>query len=187
MRKINYIVEHLEPRLFEWCILEYRHISRLVGKENLVFTNVKKDSKKLKSLGKVYKESVSSIKFKNACILDPLAYKTLAASDTFDCLILGGILGDFPAKARTRKELSAKLPCQARNLGKNQFSTDTAVYIAKEIMHGKALGDFTFQDGISIKLNKIETVDLPFAYVIVNGKPLLPPGLIRHLRKRKEF
>ena len=36
-----YIIEHLEPKLWEWCILEYEHISQTVGKDNLWFTNIR--------------------------------------------------------------------------------------------------------------------------------------------------
>ena len=35
---MKFIIEHLEDEVWEWCILEYRHMSEFVGKENLIFT-----------------------------------------------------------------------------------------------------------------------------------------------------
>ena len=47
---MKFIIEHLEKKLFEWCLIEYEHISKIVGKNNLIITNVKKsDLSKLKS------------------------------------------------------------------------------------------------------------------------------------------
>lgn len=180
---MKFIIEHLEPELFEWCILEYKHISEIVGKDNLIFTNIKKDKNKIKDLGKVYKESVKELDFKNACILDPFAEKILSKNDKFDYLILGGILGDYPMKKRTEIELSSKMDAEKRNLGKEQMSTDTAVYVANEITKGKTLNDFKFKDEIEIEIDEGESIQLPFRYVIINNKPMLPKGLIEYLKK----
>ena len=89
-----FIIEHLEPALFPWCLLEYKHISKIVGKRNLWFTNIKdKDKNKLSKYGKVFTESIKQLinknyhchnvkthlyfTNKNICILDPEAKKTL--------------------------------------------------------------------------------------------------------------
>ena len=64
----KFIIEHLEPRLWKWCLVEYRHISEIVGKRNLIFTNVKKLGEKLKDLGKVESKSVKEMNLKNACV-----------------------------------------------------------------------------------------------------------------------
>ena len=180
---MKYIIEHLEPGMYEWCLLEYKHISEIVGKENLIFTNIKSGADKLKAFGKIHKESVAELKLKNVCILDPAAEKTLSSKDKFDYLIIGGILGDYPMKKRTKIELSDKMDVEKRNLGKKQMSTDTAVYVAKEITKGKTLKDFEFKDQIEIEIDKGESIQLPFRYVIVNGKPLLPKGMIEFLKK----
>ncbi len=184
---MKFIVEHLEPELFEWCLIEYKHISKIVGKNDLIFTNVKKGKNKLIKYGKVYSESVSKLNLRNACILDPSAGKTLSKKDNFDYIILGGILGDYPPKKRTKKELSSKLKFPARNLGRHQFSTDNAAYVALQLLKGKKLSDLKFQSGIEVRLNKVESVELPFRYVIVSNKPLMSKELVRHLKERKEF
>ena len=113
---MKYIVEHLEKNVYKWCLIEYTHISKIVGKENLIFTNVKKDKKKLEKLGEVREKSVKELNLKNACVLDPNAEITLSSKDnSFGYLIFGGILGDYPPKKRTKSELSSKLDFEKRN------------------------------------------------------------------------
>ena len=49
---MKFIIEHLEPELYDWCLIEYEHISKIVGKENLIFTNI---NKKYKNTGLLMK------------------------------------------------------------------------------------------------------------------------------------
>ena len=190
---MKYIIEHLEPKLYPWCLLEYTHISKIVGKENLIFTNISSPSeqKKLKPFGTIHKHSVRNIPLQRACILDPFAREQLQPKDSpnFDYIIIGGILGDHPMQARTKKELSQlckTLP--TRHLGQEQFPTDNAVYVAKEILeHHKQLSDFQFQDTLEIDLDKDESVILPFRYILINNQPLLAPGFKEFLKKQKMF
>jgi ribosome biogenesis SPOUT family RNA methylase Rps3 len=188
-----YIIEHLEPELFEWCLIEYEHISETVGKENLWFTNIKneKDRKKLSSFGKVFFESVREMKLENVCVLDPEAKKTLAPedSDEFDYYIFGGILGDYPPKKRTKKELTQFIKnAETRDIGKEQMSTDNAVFTVKQIAEKKKKFDeLQFKDKISIQLDKFEFVDLPYRYNLVEGKPFMSKKIITYLKNKKGF
>lgn len=187
----KYIIDHMEPSLFKWCILEYRHMSQIVGKNNLIFTNITKGKSKLIGSGKIYSAPINKLKLdlKKACILDPGAKKKLTPGDAkkFDYFIFGGILGDYPPRART-KELVHRLPkVQTRNLGRMQMSTDTAVHVTKLINQGKKLEEIKFQDKIEIPISKGESVVLPYRYLIQNGEPVLPPGLIEMLKKQKGF
>lgn len=187
----KYIIDHMEPSLFKWCILEYRHMSQMVGKANLIFTSITKGKAKLKGLGKIYSKPINELKLnlKKACILDPGAAKKLTPKDAkkFDCFIFGGILGDYPPRART-KELVHRLPKVAtRNLGRAQMSTDTAVHVTKLIYSGKNLEELDFQDKIEIPISKGESVVLPYRYLLENKEPVLPPGLIEMLKKQKGF
>jgi ribosome biogenesis SPOUT family RNA methylase Rps3 len=185
---MKYVIEHLEPEAYDWCLVEYKHISKIVGAGNLIFTNVKKGKEKLKALGEVHDSSVKELNLKNACVLDPEAGKTLSTADKkFDYLIFGGILGDFPPKKRTGIELSSKLDFEKRNLGKEQMSTDTAVYVSKKIIEGKKLSDIKFKDEIELDVDEGESVELPYRYVIEDGKPVLPDGFVEFLRNREEF
>jgi ribosome biogenesis SPOUT family RNA methylase Rps3 len=185
---MKFIIEHLEPRLYKWCIIEYTHISEIVGKENLIFTNIREnDIKKLEKLGEVYTKSVKKMNFDNSCVLDPFAKKELTSSDKFDYMILGGILGDEPMKKRTELELTNFIDAKVRHLGKKQMSTDTAVYVSKYIVDGGKFSDINFQDEIEIDIREGESIQLPFRYVLKNNKPMLPKGLIEFLKKRKDF
>ena len=188
----KFIIEHLEPRLWKWCIVEYTHISEFVGKNNLIFTNIIKpaDKIKLSKLGKVYKESIKELQtkseFKNLCILDPGAKQTLQPSDNkFNYILLGGILGDFPPKKRTKKELTSYLNrIPIRNLGKNQMSTNTAAYVAWKIINGIPLKQIKFMRKLVVKINESEEIELPFKFVVENNKPVLAKGYIKMIKEK---
>lgn len=191
---MKFIIEHLEPELYEWCLIEYEHISKIVGMKNLFFTNInKKDFSKLKKYGMIYEKSISELNFKNLCVLSQYSKKTLTKEDKnkFQYFVFGGILGDSPAQKRTQKlikELNlAKIKFQTRNLGKKQMPTDVAVYVANKIIEGKKLNDFKFVDELEIQINKNESVTLPFRYVVDNNKLIINEKLIGYLRKRKGF
>ncbi len=184
------IIEHLEPEVYPWCILEYRHISQIVGKENLIFTNVPPhEHHKLQEYGEVKTESVKQLTFKRVCVLDPFAKETLAPSDTFEYYLFGGILGNFPMEKRTEKELTQHLKqFSARNIGEKQMSTDTAVLVVHKIVDEKTpLQKMKFVDEIEIELEEGYSQILPYRYLIVDGKPVLPEGLIAYLKEEEKF
>jgi ribosome biogenesis SPOUT family RNA methylase Rps3 len=120
---MKFIIEHLEPELFEWCRIEYEHISEIVGKQNLIFTNVKnsKNKKFLENLGLVYSDSICEKDFGKMCVLSQFAKKTLVSSDknNFDCFLFGGILGDNPPKKRTEHISRCRLIMQSTSQRKS--------------------------------------------------------------------
>ncbi len=185
----TFIIEHLEPKIWPWCVIEYKNISKTINKKNLWFTNIK-ENKDLIKLGKVYKKSVLDMNLKNVCVLDPDAKKTLTTRDAkkFKYFVIGGILGDYPPKKRTKVELTKKLAkAEARNMGKKQFSTDNAVYVLNKIINGTSLNKLKFQNKITIKINKIESIDLPYYYPLVNGNPRISKELLHYLKNKKGF
>ncbi|MEK6927233.1 MAG: SAM-dependent methyltransferase [Nanoarchaeota archaeon] len=186
-----FIIEHLEPELFPWCVIEYKSISKIVGPANLWFTNIKtEDIPKLAKLGKVFTESVKSLSLKNACILDPDATQELSPQDkSFNYFIFGGILGDNPPRKRTGPELTQFLPnLEKRHIGKEQFSTDNAVFVTHNIIVNKIpLNQMHFQTEIEIRKNKIESFILPYKYPLVNGKPRISKELVKFLKAKEEF
>ncbi|MBS3100864.1 hypothetical protein J4204_01910 [Candidatus Woesearchaeota archaeon] len=191
---MKFVIEHIEPELYQWCLIEYWHISRIVGKENIIFTNIgKKAAKKLKKYGKVYSNSITDLKLTNICVLSQYAEKALATKDknNFEYFVFGGILGDNPAKKRTNiliKNLKKhKIKFETRNLGKKQMPTDIVVYVAKEILDGKKLNDLKFVDELEIEINENESVVLPFRYAVDGNKVVIDEKLVEYLRKRKEF
>ena len=189
---MKFIIEHLEHEMYEWCLIEYEHISKIVGKKNLLFTKVpKKDAPKLKKYGEVLTESVLDLKLKNACLLDPKATQTLKPSDSFEYFIFGGILGDYPEQGRTEKYLTSKLKnVKTRNLGTKQMSTDTAVLVTKTILDGTSFEKIPFIDEPEIALKKgrvAESILLPYRYVAEKGKPVLNKKLLNYLKKKQDL
>jgi len=184
-RKI-FIIEHLEPELYPWCIIEYKHISKIVGKRNLWFTNMKqKKIKKLKKFGRITTSSVKLLNLKNTCVLDPESPRVLTPkkASKFNYFIFGGILGDNPPKRRTKPELTKFLPnAESFNIGRKQMSTDNAVYTVKQIIRGIPLKKLRFKDEIEIKINNIESTILPYRYNIIKNKPLIFDELIAFLK-----
>ena len=177
------------------ALIEYEHISKIAGRRNLIFTNVKnkKEQKKLKEYGTVYEKPVSGLKFENVCILSQYSEKTLKTNDKnrFQYFVFGGILGDRPAKKRTNKITkqlkNKKMKFETRNLGSGQMPTDVAAYVAKKILDGKKLSDFKFVDNLEIEVSENESAVLPFRYVIDGNKLVINERLVGHLRKKKEF
>jgi ribosome biogenesis SPOUT family RNA methylase Rps3 len=212
---MKYIIEHLDKRLYAWSLLEYAHISKVVGRENLVFTNVRsaKERQKLSKLGRCFAEKIEEMqpgqiaemkaqapgesakaiskpaKDRPLCVLDPDAETPLTCSDKdeFSGFIFGGILGDYPMKKRTKKELTCRLKLPARNMGKKQMSTNTAVMVAHLILSGKKFEDIRFKDKIELDIRPGESIILPYRYVLEGGKPVLPDGFIGFLKRRKGF
>ena len=183
----TYIIEHLEQKLWEWCRIEYAHISEIVGREHCWFTSV--SSAKLASLGKVFPKSVTTLLLTKVCVLDPEAPVLLTPQDAqgFDYFIFGGILGNDPPEKRTKKELTLRFPypVECRNIGPKQMSTDNAVAVVKEIFSGKKFAALSFQDGIEIDLKEGESIQFPYRYLLVNGRPLVSKELREYLRKTK--
>ncbi len=187
----TYIIEHLEPKMWKWCQIEYKHISQMVGRPNLWITNVKKGSIPLQKCGKVIKKSVVQLPLSKACVLDPDAEKILTPVDArnFDCFIFGGILGNDPPQKRTGPELTSLFmyPIETRNIGSKQMSTDNAVAVVQQIVQGKKLEQLPFQDGIEIDLKEGESIIFPYRYLIVDGKPLISTELVEYLKRKKGF
>jgi len=180
----KFIIEHLEEELFDWCVIEYKNMSKTVGKENLIVTNIKnpEDRKKLESFAEVKAESVLDLNIKNICLLDMDAESELSPNDNFDNLVFGGILGDDPPQKRTVKFL-AELKAEKRHLGKMQMATDNAVFTAKLITDGKKFSEIKFIDNPSIKMEEGLDLELPYRFVEVNGKPFISDELLFHIRK----
>ncbi|TPX59923.1 hypothetical protein PhCBS80983_g02119 [Powellomyces hirtus] len=195
---LNYIVEHMEPELDEWSQLEYANIVKRVGRNRLYLTHV--DPELLQRRADCIGEGtgiISTVKAvqeleevdpKKVLLLDPSATEPLAPEDAenFEWLLFGGILGDDPPQDRT-KELR-KLGYARRHLGPIQMTTDTAVIVSKHVIEDQTpLDKLVYVDRPEIKLGKKETAELPFRYLLVDGKPQLPDGLIELLKKSNDM
>jgi len=193
MESPKIVIEHLEPKLSTWLLFEYENASKIF-KKKVWFTNVKNNDawKKLKKLGTVKQQSVLKI-FPNEkiVILDPRAKKTLEPTDLKDGIaVVGGILGEHPALGRTKILLTSKVPnAKARNLGREQFTIDGTVYIVKKIIEGKKISAIPIKHGLILR-TKLEPsgvyeVELPYAYPVVAGKPVISEKLGHYLMKNK--
>lgn len=182
------IIEHCEPTLSEWLLLEYRHVAKL-WKGNLVFTRVadNKTAHVLQKLGLVKKEKAKNIFSNKKCIvLDPQAKKPLTPNDCSRCdvIIIGGLLGYEKPRGRTKKLISDKTDFETRHLGKFQLSIDGAVFVTKAICLGLNLKDLEIAREIEIIHDQIHSTILPFGYPIIDNKPVITPGLVKYLTRQ---
>ena len=174
-------VEHLEEELGRWLLAEYRNSYRIAG-DLLLITGIEIPG--IPSTAKRLHEITDPSRL---IILDPQAEEELKPEDLpgRDGIVVGGILGSHPPLGRTKKLLSDRLPqAVKRNIGRYQFSIDGSVYIALQIIRGKKLRDIPFTVGVTIKrkLGLVEhEIHLPYAYPLVDGKPLLSEELIELL------
>lgn len=186
-----FVIEHLEPELGKWLFYEYAHASQIVGKCNLLFTNVKKkkEALKLQKLGGVEERTAAEIFTPDKVIvLDPRAGHPLKPDDlsSMEAVIIGGILGDHPPKGRTFRLITSRFSsAAARNLGGDQFSIDGAVYVAKLVSQGTPLDQIPIRKGLRIRLSEHAEVYLPYAYPLKDGKPVISRKLIAYLRSER--
>ncbi|MEM2092747.1 MAG: SAM-dependent methyltransferase [Candidatus Bathyarchaeia archaeon] len=186
-----FVIEHLESELGRWLFYEYAHASKIVGKERLLFTNVKvkKEALKLKKLGGVEERTAADIFTPDkVIILDPRAEHPLKPDDfwSIEAIIIGGILGDHPPKGRTFSLITSRfLSAAARNIGRYQFSIDGAVYVAKLVSQGIRLEQIPIKRGLRIRLNDYAEVYLPYAYPLQDGQPVISRKLISYLRSEQ--
>jgi len=185
------VIEHLEPHLSKWLLIEYENASRLTG-GNILFTNVKNPSwrKILSKFGEVSSKSVIEHypAGTDIIILDPIATKSLSPEEINKetWIVIGGILGAHPPLRRTRKLLSSRMPwAKKRSIGRWQFPIDSAVYIALLISKGIPLEAIPVKQGLEMVVEQKgtykHTIYLPYAYPLVNGKPLISKKLIEYL------
>jgi len=188
-----FVIEHLEPRLSEWLFIEYSHAARIIGRERVLITNVKKKSefRKLAKLAHIERKRACDLfKQREIIVLDPRARKKLSPSDRRDkkAIVMGGILGEDPPLGRTRKLLAKTLPrALARNLGREQFAIDGAAYMAKQVTEGHPLERIPVQLGLEIRWGKGHSTLLPYAFPLVGGKPLISNKLIAYLKRKPWF
>jgi len=189
------IIEHLEHEISPWLLLEYRHVSRIHGKERVWFTRVPIRYHRLLGLyGHVFEESVIELLVKGfinpsqTIVLDPLAPCKLQYSDLVAAkyVVIGGILGDHPPRGRTRIRITSRVPSTVRafNIGEEQYSIDGSAYYVKYLVEYKSDEGFQYIDGVRVEI-EYGYVYLPYRYPLVDGKPLLADGLEYYLKYRK--
>jgi len=178
---VRIYIEHLEDSLGRWILAEYRNSYRIAG-DLLTITGVEIPG--LPSTRKRFHELTDPSK---AIILDPQAPHLLEPEDLkgFEAVVIGGILGAHPPMGRTKKMLSDRFPEAAkRNIGEHQFPIDASVYIALEVIKGRRVKEIPVALGLTIRrrIDSIEhEIELPYAYPLVNGKPLISEEILEIL------
>jgi ribosome biogenesis SPOUT family RNA methylase Rps3 len=188
MDDITLVIEHCEPQVSEWLMLEYRHASKIW--ENVVFSNVKSKEarRKLAPIGRVEKVPFYELfKAEEMIILDPKGSEKLETRDfeSAKAVVIGGILGYSQPLGRTQKLISSKVKgAKVRNLGEKQLTIDTATLVARMIYGGMKLEDIDITSEVEIVQSENERTVLPYGYVILDKKVLLTPGLIEYLSQK---
>lgn len=188
-----FIVEVLEPFVSKWMFLEIQHVSMLVGYENMWITRVRRRCERevlARVSSRVYRESVVELEEKLASeydrliVLDPSAEEALSPMDFSGgraVVVIGGIMGAHPPLGRTRSELTQKLRKPTpRSLGRFQLTIDGAAFIAREICCGKELQELELLRGLTIH-TRLGTLQLPYAYPMRDGVPVVAPGEIDYI------
>ncbi|MEM3601189.1 MAG: SAM-dependent methyltransferase [Candidatus Bathyarchaeia archaeon] len=185
--ELLFVIEHLEPKMGKWLTIEYKHASQIVGKNRLLFANVKKKTHafKLSKFGSVRPESFAELFHPREIIIldmkasNPLTIKDFAGKKA---VIVGGILGDHPPKGRTFTLITSRAPeASARNLGKFQFGIDGAIYMAKGVSEGIPLEEIPIKRSLTIKASETHFIHLPYAFPVREGKTIISQELIEHL------
>ena len=183
---IRYVViEHLEPCISPWMLSEYRYsIDVLKDVVKVVFTNVTKENdrglliRSFKDLNcsncLIYAASLIDLvkegTFKNVIVLDPQAPEPLTRDDLKEgeVVVIGGIMGDYPPKGRTKELITNRLSkCIPRNLGKEQLTIAGVAYVLKRIILGDELSSIKLVKGLKINLKFLGSeleIELPYAF-----------------------
>ncbi|KAI9789676.1 MAG: hypothetical protein M1816_005851 [Peltula sp. TS41687] len=196
----TYVIEHLDPEMEPWSILEYRCIAEETHQagngawcylssvpESLQLPDELKGLPSLK-VSHHEAESLFADRTEKVCLLDPAADKELSPEDgeEFDVFLFGGILGDDPPRDRTSQLRNKGF--RGRRLGPKQMTTDTAVRVTRMVVEEKfPLDQIPYVDDADIELDEHESVEMPFRYVRGrDGKPILPAGLRDLIREDSE-
>jgi ribosome biogenesis SPOUT family RNA methylase Rps3 len=175
------VIENCEPELSEWLYLEYKHAAEIWG--GATFTNVASAvmAEKLIEFGGAVKKPFHELcQGRRTVILDPQGEKTLRTRDFNEAefVVVGGILGEAEPKGRTEELISAKLTdAVIRNLGEVQLTIDSAALVAKLIQKGMKIRDIEITREVELRLSEMESVVLPYGYVVIDRELILTPGL----------
>jgi len=193
-----YNVEHLDPEIGPWSVLEYLSIAQesTTAGADFCLSSVPPSLEIPRELQdvpgfRIETDSVEDVfvdRKDRVCLLDPSATKELSPEDgeKFDIFLFGGILGDDPPRDRT-SELRKK-GFEGRRLGPKQMTTDTAVRVTRMVVQEKLLLDqIPYVDHPELRINKHESTEMPFRYVVGDdGQPVMPEGMLELIKKDSE-
>lgn len=178
------VIENLEKKLSEWLFLEYRHAAEIWG--GALFTNVPGEmAPRLRRYGEVEpRPCYEVIPGEAAVVLDPRGKKRLRKRDFQgrEAVVVGGILGEAEPLGRTWEYITSRMRgARVRNLGRIQLTIDSAALVAKLVEMGIPLGDIQVTAEVEVVVSDVESIHLPYGYVILDGRLILTPGLREYL------
>lgn len=189
--KPRIVIENMEDPT-PWVVGEYLHSYRIAGKRILVSNAPIKMIETLKKMEpelEATPQPASEVcRRKKTLLLDPDAHTRLdpILLRRYDCVVVGGIMGDYPRKGRT-KIIRETMPwADTANIGPEQFSVDGTVYVIVSMLEGKRLEDIPVVKRPEIEIRTplgSYTLELPFAYPLVDGKPLISEDVIWYLSR----
>lgn len=144
-KKHTFIVEHMDPELEKWQVLEYSTIAKecTESKSQFILSGLPAAVSELSQVEQSPQSvddlvSSAGIPKERVCLLDPRGESDIAPEDgdKFDVFVFGGILGDDPPRDRTA-ELRVK-GFAGRRLGKEQLTTDTAARVTRIVVQDKS-------------------------------------------------
>jgi len=97
---------------------------------------------------------------------------------------VGGILGVEEFTGKTGALITRPQGLEARHLGPLQLPIDMAVLVSNLVRLGMALEDLELTTEVELELGPDRSVELPYAYPVVEGQVLLTPGLVDYLRRK---
>ena len=194
------VIDNHERIPSPWLLSEYSFVAELF-KGRVVFTNVT-NNEMLKSLKKLANATprnlreflvVSNIPLNKVIVLDPSAEEVLRPEDlsNTEVVVIGGIMGDYPPKKRTRELITSKLPeATSRNLGKEQLTIAGAAFVLKKISEGLTLREIDIRFGLTVRLTLLNSdveIFLPYAFPYEKGKPVLPKEYLKIIAMRSLY
>ncbi|KAK6431803.1 hypothetical protein LTR95_012036 [Oleoguttula sp. CCFEE 5521] len=184
--KHTFVVEHLDPELESWQLLEYNTIAAecAAAGSRFILSGMSTSHPDLPQVEQIPQHvedfvKAAGVSQDRVCLLDPKGESDLSPEDgdLFDIFVFGGILGDDPPRDRTA-ELRVK-GFKGRRLGVEQLTTDTAARVTRIVVQDKIpLGQVPYVDRPNIEIAEGESVEMPFKYVKGrDGKPIMPEGM----------
>lgn len=187
------VIDNLEPKATRWVVEEYSESARVAKSKGLelyvtgLITSELEASLSRRGVGILW-DSRSLCNRPDSILLDLWAEKTLDPLEVWGarCFVIGGIMGEHPPRGRTRL-LYDKYPYAARrNLGKLQFSVDGTVKMLVKVLEGRRVEEVEIVYPLTLELKTpmgLMVVELPYAYPLESGKPMIAEGIVRLLEK----
>ncbi len=188
------VVEHLEPCISPWMLSEYEFLVEVLNDvATVVFTNVRRKgdvdllkSRVCSSNCLVKQESITSLVregvFSKVIVLDPQAPRELTLNDlrTYEVVVIGGIMGDYPPRGRTKELITSRLSYKAvpRNLGREQLTIAGTAYVLKRMLLGDELSSIKMVKGVKFRVELLGSeleIELPYVFPLdENGEVIIP-------------